>query len=128
MYKILFFSLTIFCLSCNREFFYATNGETIYRTGKNKEGVALLDKKLSKITLFKSCQSCHGRDGSRFTNIQYKALTNKKVYKKPYTDELINRFLDNDLKSDSTKVRSGVAFRMSEQDKKDLIDFLKTLK
>ncbi len=123
MYKSLFLSFLLLTTACSKEMLYPTNGETIYRTGKNKQGDKLLDKDLSKITLFKSCQSCHGRDGSRISNIQYKVLTDKKAYKTPYTPDLLNRFLDDDVKSDGSKARTGVKWRMSEQDKKDLVAF-----
>ena len=121
------FALLLF-ISCNKKI-YPTNGETIYRTGKNKQGIELLDKGASQITIFKSCQSCHGKKGNRTNNcvIKYAALTNPNLHSVPYTDSLFFRFLDDDLKSDGTKPNTGVIWKMSDQDKKDLIGFLKTL-
>ena len=115
--------------ACSKELIYPTNGETIYRTGKNKQGENLMNKEASKITIFKSCQSCHGKNGDRIgsCNIQYSALINPKEHDIPYTDALIMRFLDADLKNDGSKARTGVKWQMSEQDKKDVIAFLKTL-
>jgi hypothetical protein len=39
----------------------------------------------------------------------------------------VYRFLDHDLKSDGTKADIGVIWKMNDQDKKDLLDYLKTL-
>ena len=89
----------------------------------------MLDKKRSAIGIFKSCQSCHGPKGDRMgkTNIAFSSLSNPVLYPSPYTDDLVIRFLDEDLKSDGHKANIGVRWKMTEEDKKDLIAFLKTL-
>ena len=126
--SILLLTVSLFLLSFTVEL-YPTNGETIYRTGKNIDGVVLLDKKQSRTTLFKSCQSCHGPKGSRMTrhSLKYSELSSLTNHKVPYTDSLIFRFLDDDLKSDGSPSRAGVKWNISHEDKKDLIEFLKTL-
>ena len=118
----------LFIVSCTRKA-YSTNGETIYRTGKNINGEKLLDKSKSKITIIKSCQGCHGNNGDRIgrCNLKWSHLTNPNEMKVPYNDSLFSRFFDEDLKSDGTPARTGVHWQLTQQDKKDLIEFLKTL-
>jgi cytochrome c553 len=108
---------------------YSTNGETIYKTGKNLAAEKVLDKQQSRITIVSSCVTCHGKSGDKMNrvSIKYSALTNPNRYTIPYTDSLFFRFLDHDLKSDGTKANIGVVFKMSDQDKKDLWEYLKTL-
>jgi len=126
--KMLPFVVMVGLISCKKEV-YPTNGETIFRTGRNNHGMAVLDKKGSQITIFKSCQACHGKNGDRMTkcDIRFSRLTEASRHTVPYTDSLIVRFLDKDLKSDGSVARTGVKWRMGEEDKKDLIQFLKTL-
>lgn len=127
-------SIILFCIctslitSCTREA-YTTNGETIYRTGENVNGEKLLDKSKSKITIIKSCQGCHGESGDRMErcNIKWSHLANVQEMKVPYNDSLFSRFLDQDMKSDGTPAKTGVHWQLTQQDKKDLIVFLKTL-
>ncbi|MBL7773613.1 MAG: hypothetical protein JNM95_12175 [Chitinophagaceae bacterium] len=112
---------------------YATNGETIFKTGKNKSGKVLQNIDKSSMKMAHSCSSCHGNDGSggsmmeNTPSIKYNDLTNPALHNIPYTEELIKRFLDHELKSDSTVANTGVVFEMDETDKNDLITFLKTL-
>jgi hypothetical protein len=108
---------------------YLTNGETIYRTGKNLKRQKLLDKDNSQITFIKSCQGCHGKSGSRISNcnIKWSHLTDPKILSIPYNDSLFFRFLDGDIKSDGTPAQTGVHWNMIQQDKKNLIEFLRTL-
>lgn len=130
--KLLWFFLLILfsCsfISCKKEI-YSTNGETIYRTGKNNNGEPLLNKHASQIKAFKSCQGCHGKNGNRTSDckINYKALTDSNLHTIPYNDYLIFRFLDEDLKSDGSIAKTGVKWNISDKDKKDLVEFLKTL-
>ncbi len=121
-------SIVLAIFSCAKHL-YPTNGETIYKTGKNKNGKKLLDKSKSRITFVKGCKGCHGKngDGNKDCIIQWSYLSNHQKLSIPYTDSLFFRFIDNDLKSDSSHAETGVHWNMSEQDKKDLLEFLKTL-
>jgi hypothetical protein len=123
---ILLFSL--FLISCGKQV-YKTNGESIYRTGKNLQGKNMLDRSRSSIPFFKSCQGCHGPSGDRMdkTHISYKSLSDPAYYVVPYNDSAIYRFLDRDLKSNGNAANIGVRWKMSDRDKKDLVDFLKSL-
>lgn len=60
-------------------------------------------------------------------SIRFRDLSDPGKHEVPYTDELMKRFLDHELKSDGTPANTGVAWNMSEADKDDLIAFLKTL-
>jgi hypothetical protein len=114
--------------SCSTKIF-PTNGETIYRTGKNTSGDKLLDKSASRIKIAKSCITCHGKNGDRMNSvsIKFSYLSDPNNYAVPYNDTLFFRFLDQDLKSDETKANIGVIWKMSDKDKKDLLEYLKTL-
>ncbi|WP_281638405.1 c-type cytochrome [Flavobacterium marginilacus] len=120
--------ITILQFSCNRQIF-STNGETIYKTGKNLKGEKMLDKKASRITIVNSCKTCHGKNGDAMqkVSIKFSYLSNRNNFTIPYTDSLLYRFLDNDIKSDGTKANIGVIWKMNDQDKKDLLEYLKTL-
>ena len=124
---ILIFVFAIFA-SCSKVF-YTTNGETIYRTGKNLNGEKLLDKTASRIKIVNSCQNCHGKNGDRMKNtiIKFSNLSNPNNYAVPYNDTLFFKFLDHDLKSNGTKANIGVIWKMSDKDKKDLLEYLKTM-
>ena len=89
----------------------------------------MLDRKASSIKIVNNCRTCHGPHGNRMksVSIQYTYLTNPNNFSVPYNDSLLFRFLDKDLKSDGTKANIGVIWKISDQDKKDLIDYLKTL-
>jgi hypothetical protein len=131
MKKISFLLFFIFCLtliSCSQKTIY-TNGASIYKTGENLQGKMLLDKNASRIKIAGSCQACHGKTGNRMYNvsIRFSDLSDPAQYKVPYTDSLFFRFLDEDLKSDGTKANIGVIWKMSDRDKMDLLDYLKTL-
>lgn len=106
------------------------NGQRIYKTGKNQAGKNLLDKKHSSLTIFKSCQGCHGPGGTRIRNcnISWHYLSDPSKLAVPYTTDLFYRFIDEDLKSDGTTARTGVHWQMTTQEKDDLIAYLKTLK
>jgi hypothetical protein len=108
---------------------YNSNGERIYKTGRNLQGEMMLDKHASRITLVKSCQTCHGKHGDamRRVSIKFSDLGNAANHEVPYTDSLFFRFLDDDLKSDGTKANIGVIWKMGTRDKQDLLDYLKTL-
>jgi hypothetical protein len=115
-------------LSCSKKSF-STNGETIYKTGRNLKGDKLLDKTASRIKIANSCKTCHGNNGDRMNHvsIKYSDLISHTLHNTPYTDSLFFRFLDHDLKSDGTKANIGVIWKMTDTDKKDLLDYLKTL-
>jgi hypothetical protein len=119
----------ILFISCSKVL-YKTNGESIYKSGKNLSGKKLLDKSNSQITFIKNCQTCHGSSGTRNKdcNIQWSYLSNPNELAVPYTDSLFFRFLDQDLKSNGQPAITGVHWDMSLQDKKDLLDYLKTLR
>jgi hypothetical protein len=126
-FTILILLLT-FTLACSQKL-YITNGETIYKTGKNVYGEKMIDRKASSIPFVNNCRTCHGKngDGMRNVSIKFKDLSNPKLYPIPYTDSLFYCFLDEDLKSDGTKANIGVIWKMSAQDKKDLLEYLKSL-
>ena len=114
--------------SCNKVL-YTTNGETIYRTGKNLNSEKLLDESASRIKIVNSCQNCHGKNGDRIksTVIKFSNLSNPAIFAVPYNDTLFYRFLDHDLKSDGAKANIGVIWKMSDKDKKDLLNYLKAM-
>ncbi|MBC7935390.1 MAG: hypothetical protein H7Y86_08570 [Rhizobacter sp.] len=128
-YSILLFpGIIIIMISCSRKIF-DTNGETIYRTGRNLQGEKLLDKGASSIKIVSSCKTCHGKNGDSMkrSSIKFSVLSNPRRFAIPYTDSLFFRFLDHDLKSDGSKANIGVIWKMSKQDKVDLLAYLKTL-
>ncbi len=104
---------------------YATNGETIYKTGYNVWGEKMVNRKASRIPFVRNCATCHGKNGDAMKNvsIRFKDLASRKNY----TEAFFYRFLDEDLKSDGSKADIGIIWKMSDQDKKDLLDYLKTL-
>ncbi len=128
MKNIVLLIMIILLISCSKQF-YLTNGETIYKTGKNLSGEKLLNKKASRITILHSCRICHGNNGDRMkrATIKFSYLSNPQNFNIPYTDSLFYRFLDHDFKSNGKKANIGVIWKMNDQDKKDLLDYLKTL-
>ncbi|MEQ1732226.1 MAG: c-type cytochrome [Bacteroidia bacterium] len=123
--------LVVSLFGCKKK--YSSNGETIFRTGKNLLGTTLQDLDKSDKKMAHSCVSCHGSNGSGkgmmsgTGSIKYSDLINPKLHNVPYTDKLLIRFIDHELKSDSTIANTGVVWRMSTQDKIDLINYLKEL-
>lgn len=107
----------------------AAHGRHIYKTGRNEAGQRLLDKQHSGLTIFKSCQACHGPNGNRIKdcNITWRYLADPTKVTTPYTPELFYRFIDEDMKSDGTAARTGVHWHMTTQEKDDLMAYLKTL-
>ena len=77
------------------------------------------------------CQDCHGRRGGNLLNrdesIKYKDLSNPKLHRVPYTEVLLERFLDEETKSDGSAANTGIVWEMGASDKADLIAYLKTL-
>jgi cytochrome c553 len=126
---LLFIFLSAMSMAFSSDSRTVSNGEKIYRKGKNKSGETLLDKDASRIKIAKSCQTCHGRHGDamRSVSISYSYLSDPKNFEVPYTDSLLFRFLDEDLRSDGSKADIGVIWKMSDEDKKDLVAYLKTL-
>ena len=118
----------LLAVSCSNKI-YLSNGEKIYKTGQNRQGEKLLDKSASRITIVKSCKTCHGNKGDRMkhVSIKFSDLANSANDRTPYTDSLFFRFLDHDLKSNGSKANIGVVWKMNDQDKKDLLGYLKTL-
>lgn len=116
---------------------FPTNGETIFRTGRNQHGEIMQDLARSQMPMPHSCASCHGSDGvgsmmggmmgSAAPSIRFHDLVDPRLRRIPYTEETLMRFLDDEVKPDGGKANTGVAWRMSTQDKTDLIAFLKTL-
>ena len=113
---------TILLFSCSKQIFL-TNGETIYNTGKNQNGEKLLDRPNSRFKIANSCKTCHGKNGDKMNSISIKFsyLSNPNNFTVPYTDSLLFRFLDHDLKSDGTKANIGVIWKMNDKDKKGLL-------
>lgn len=105
------------------------NGKSIYTTGKNLRGEKMLDRSASRITIFRSCKSCHGAGGDRMrgTSIKFRDLSDPGRHRVPYNDSLFFRFLDADLLSDGAKANIGVIWKMPDGDKRDLLAYLKTL-
>ena len=126
--QLIMVSIFIIISACNK-MVYDTNGETIYKTGRNQQGEKLLDKSKSTIKIVSSCKTCHVKDGNALNGIslKYNYLTNPDNFTIPYNDSLFFRFLDKDLKSNGVKANIGVIWKMSDKDKKDLIVYLKTL-
>lgn len=120
--------VSVAIISCSKKL-YETNGETIYKTGRNLQGSKLLDKSASRITLLNSCKTCHGKNGDAMNkvSIKWSYLSNPQNFSVPYTDSLFYRFLDQDLKSDGTKANIGVIWKMNDKDKKDLLEYLTKL-
>lgn len=126
---ILVLTIALFVLaSCSKKT-YVTNGETIYRTGRNLDGERLLNRRESRIKIVNSCQNCHGKNGDRMNSpvVKYSYLSDPDHFSVPYDDTLFYRFLDKDLKSDGTRANIGVIWKMSDKDKMDLLEFIKTL-
>ena len=115
-------------VSCSHKS-YMTNGEMIYRRGRNLDGRPLLDKSNSQIRIIKSCQGCHGETGDRMRNcnIKWSQLSDPGKISVIYNDSLFARFLDKDIKSDGTPAQTGVHWNMTQREKKDLVEFLKSL-
>lgn len=124
----LFSFMTLLFFSCSKQIFLS-NGEAIYQTGKNLQGEQILDKNASRIKIATNCKVCHGKNGDRMNgvSIRFSYLSNPNNYPIPYTDSLFFRFLDHDLKSNGQKANIGVIWKMNDQDKKDLLGYLKTL-
>jgi hypothetical protein len=125
---IVYFLSAIIIVSCSKQT-YPTNGENIYRTGRNLSGDNVLDKSASRIKFVNSCITCHGKNGDRMhgVSIKFSDLSNSDVYRVPYNDTSFFCFLDHDLKSDGTKANIGVSWKMNNQDKRDLLEYLKNL-
>ncbi len=125
----IFFTIVILLMPYINKAKSRDNGERIYKMGKNIEGERLLDKSNSRIRWVTSCQNCHGKNGDRMRSIHinYSYLQDPKNFMVPYTDSLFYRFLDHDLKSDGTKANIGVIWKMSDRDKKDLLNYIKRL-
>jgi hypothetical protein len=108
-----------------------SNGETIFRTGKNLKGEVVSYREIADVRQASGCENCHGRRGGNVINkdesIKYKDLSDPKLHNVPYNDSLLKRFLDLKLKSDGTTAKTPIITKMGQQDKEDLILFLKTL-
>jgi cytochrome c553 len=128
LHALLFIAMLILLSSCGKQAF-PTNGETIYKTGRNLQGEKLLDKTASRIKIARSCKTCHGKNGDAMgsVSVKFKYLASTDNFSAPYTDSLFFRFLDHDLKSNGKKANIGVVWKMNDKDKKDLLDYLKTL-
>lgn len=127
-YILSILSISIAIISCSKKL-YQTNGETIYKTGRNLQGEKMINRSASRIPFVNSCITCHGKNGNsmRSISIQFSFLSNPNNLSIPCTDSLFYRFLDHDLKSDGTKANIGVIWKISDKDKKDLLEYLKTL-
>jgi len=127
------FKIYIFCLlpllSFSSIYLNKSNGESIYSTGKNLQGEKMLDKSASKIKFVHNCKTCHGANGDKMkdASIKFRDLSDPTKHNVPYNDNLFYRFLDDDLFSDGTKANIGVIWKMSNKDKQDLLEYLKSL-
>lgn len=120
--------ICIAMISCSKKP-YQTNGENLYKTGRNLQGEKIINRRASKIPFVSSCVTCHGKNGNamKSVSIQFSYLSNPDNFSVPYTDSLFYRFLDQDLKSNNAKANIGVIWKMSDKDKKDLLAYLKSL-
>src|SRR5258706_11126215 len=111
-----FITLLIIISACNNKI-YQSNGETIYKTGRNIQGEKMLDKSASRVKIANSCKTCHGKNGDamRRVSIKFSYLNNERNFSTPYNDTLFFRFLDHDFKSDGTKANIGVTWKMSDK-------------
>jgi hypothetical protein len=129
-YLILATGIFFILPACKKE--KLSNGESIFRTGKNLDGKVMMDVKASERKIQASCQDCHGRNGGSVLNrkesIKYKDLTDPSLRDYPYNDSLIERFIDQRIKSNGSAANTGVVWKMGKQDKIDLLEFLKTLR
>lgn len=89
MKKLIIIAFIIFCsaLSACNERLHPTNGETIYRTGRNLTGEKLLDKNASTIKFRISCITCHGKNGDRMNPF----LSNLAIYQAPIITQFPTR-------------------------------------
>jgi hypothetical protein len=126
--KIYWLFLFVLFASCSKKI-YPTNGKTIYNAGRNLQGEKLLNKSASRIPIVNSCKSCHGEHGDalRRVSIKFSYLSDPNNFDLPYNDSLFFRFLDHDLKSNGARANIGVIWKMNDRDKKDLLEYLKTL-
>ncbi len=129
------FLLTL--LTLNNSDFDVKNGESIFNTGLNLKGEVVQDMDKSDMSgMVHSCSHCHGDMGEGKPNrkmgptgsIKFKDLSDAGLHSVPYTEDLLKRFLDEEIMSDGTKAKTGVIWKMSDKDKNDLIEYLKTLK
>lgn len=127
--KLVFVLINLVSVMACAQKTHPTNGETIYKTGRNLKGEKIKDKKESRIPFINNCQFCHGINGDAMkgVSIRFKDLSNPGYYDVPYDEELFFRFLDKDLKSDGSKANIGIIWKMSADDKKDLLAYLKSL-
>jgi hypothetical protein len=127
------YSCTLLSLAGCKKDTYKNNGESIFFTGKSIDGRILQVLEKSQMKMVHGCANCHGNNGSgsdmmnKNPSIKYKDLTNPKLHKPVYNDELLIRFIDHELKSDSSIANTGVVWKMTAKDKTDIINFLKTL-
>lgn len=123
-----YFLLTRLISSCSKKLFQ-TNGETIYKTGRNLEDEKLFNTSASRIKIVNSCKTCHGTNGDKMksVSIKFSYLSNLNNFSIPYTDSIFFRFLNHNLKSDGTKATVGVIWKINDRDKKDLLNYLKAL-
>ena len=76
---------------------FDTNGETIFRTGRNLQAVIVQDVARSQMPMPHSCVSCHGSAGtgsmmggmmgSRIPSIRFRDLADPRLHPRPYTEE-----------------------------------------
>ena len=126
IYVLLF--LAILVAACSKKI-YQSNGETIYNTGRNLQGEKLLNRSASRIRIVNSCKDCHGQHGNAMHSVSLKFgyLSDPNNFVVPYDDSLFFRFIDQDLKSNGAKANIGVIWKMNEKDKRDLLEYLKSL-
>jgi cytochrome c553 len=84
--------ITFLLLSCSKQIFL-TNGETIYKTGKNISGEKLLDKSNSRIKIVNRCKTCHGKNGDKMNDvsIKFSYLSDSNNFSTPYNDSLFKK-------------------------------------
>lgn len=64
MKKHIIIAIVLIISSCSKDDkIYSTNGETIFRTGKNNQGIVLQDVASSEMKKVHGCANCHGDNG-----------------------------------------------------------------
>jgi cytochrome c oxidase subunit II len=144
LFLFLFFSL-FFSQSCGAQQ-YSSNGERIYHTGVNDrdERIAFEGGPMWLYAHGGACVTCHGESGRGGrpvmmlravpADIRYESLISGKYDPSgevgtPYTDELIVRAIRQGIDPDGKPLDPGMPrWQMTDNDVRDVIEYLKSLK
>lgn len=134
---------------------FNSNGEQIYFTATSQRGDPITFEMMGMMHMqgnHLACVNCHGQDGRgrsvsmmmgsfETPDIRYKTLTSPEhvhheeqetdsheMHHPPYSEETIKRAITEGVDPAGNELKSYMPrWRMSDEDLKDLIDFLKTL-